>query len=152
MRLLDGKHGQPQLLLCAVKQWKPSRRQAELSILRAPDILVGAVPLPRPGCFRLWSHPGCWSLLCCACPLALRCRLSPALTLQLEPCRWRAYFTSGSSAIYLFLYSMFYFWTKLDITRVVPMLMYFGYMAMVSYAFFILTGTIGFYSCYIFCR
>ena len=40
-------------------------------------------------------------------------------------CRWRAYFTSGSSALYLFLYSAFYFWTKLDITKTVPMIMYF---------------------------
>jgi transmembrane 9 superfamily protein 2/4 len=63
---------------------------------------------------------------------------------------WRAYFTSGSSALYLFLYSLFYFYTKLDITRVVPMMMYFGYMAMVSYGFFCLTGTIGFYACYLF--
>ena len=31
--------------------------------------------------------------------------------------RWRSYFTSGSSAIYLFLYSAFYFYTKLDITK-----------------------------------
>ena len=66
--------------------------------------------------------------------------------------RWRAYFTSGSSALYLFLYSLFYFYTKLDITKTVPMLMYFGYMAIVSYAFFCLTGTIGFYACYLFVR
>ena len=33
-------------------------------------------------------------------------------------CRWRSYFTSGSSAVYLFLYSAFYFYTKLDITKV----------------------------------
>ncbi|KAK9840498.1 hypothetical protein WJX74_010676 [Apatococcus lobatus] len=65
---------------------------------------------------------------------------------------WRAYFTSGSSALYLFLYSLFYFYTKLDITKTVPMLMYFGYMAIVSYAFFCLTGTIGFYACYLFVR
>ncbi|KAK9864558.1 hypothetical protein WJX84_004026 [Apatococcus fuscideae] len=65
---------------------------------------------------------------------------------------WRAYFTSGSSALYLFLYSLFYFYTKLDITKTVPMLMYFGYMAIVSYAFFCLTGTIGFYACYMFVR
>lgn len=32
--------------------------------------------------------------------------------------RWRSYFTSGSSALYLFLYSAFYFYTKLDITKV----------------------------------
>ncbi|KAK9811371.1 hypothetical protein WJX72_002736 [[Myrmecia] bisecta] len=65
---------------------------------------------------------------------------------------WRSYFTSGSSAAYLFLYSLFYFYTKLDITKPVPMIMYFGYMSIVSYGFFCLTGTIGFYACYIFVR
>ncbi len=65
---------------------------------------------------------------------------------------WRAFFTSGSSALYLFAYSGFYFYSKLDITKTVPMLMYFGYMLIVSYGFFCLTGTIGFYSCYIFVR
>ena len=54
--------------------------------------------------------------------------------------RWRSYFTSGSSAAYLFLYSAFYFYTKLDITKWVPMVMYFGYMAIVSISFFCLTG------------
>ena len=34
----------------------------------------------------------------------------------------------------------------------VPMLMYFGYMGMVSFGFFCLTGTIGFYACYMFVR
>lgn len=65
---------------------------------------------------------------------------------------WRAYVTSGSSAIYLFAYSMFYFYSKLDITKFVPALMYFGYMTIVSLGFFALTGTIGFYSCYAFVR
>ncbi|GBF92602.1 hypothetical protein Rsub_05216 [Raphidocelis subcapitata] len=65
---------------------------------------------------------------------------------------WRAYFTSGSSAIYLFAYSAFYFYTKLDITKFVPMLLYFGYMTMVSYGFFCLTGAIGWYACYVFNR
>lgn len=65
---------------------------------------------------------------------------------------WRSYFTSGSSALYLFLYSGFYFYTKLDITKLVPVIMYFGYMSIISYAFFCLTGTIGFYACYIFVR
>lgn len=67
-------------------------------------------------------------------------------------CRWRAYFTSGSSALYLFLYSLFYFFTKLDISRVVPALLYFGYMFIISYSFFCLTGAIGFYACYHFVR
>jgi transmembrane 9 superfamily protein 2/4 len=65
---------------------------------------------------------------------------------------WRAYITSGASAMYLFVYSVFYFYSKLDITKVVPALLYFGYMAVVSYGFFCLTGTIGFYACYLFVR
>ncbi len=32
---------------------------------------------------------------------------------------WRSYLTSGASAIYLLAYSAFYFFTKLDITKVI---------------------------------
>ena len=65
---------------------------------------------------------------------------------------WRAYLTSGSSAIYLLLYAVFYFFTKLDITKLVSGLLYFGYMIIISYSFFVLTGTIGFYACFWFVR
>ncbi|CAL9053798.1 unnamed protein product [Musa banksii] len=61
---------------------------------------------------------------------------------------WRAYLTAGSSAFYLFAYSAFYFFTKLEITKVVSGILYFGYMLIGSYAFFVLTGTIGFYACF----
>ncbi|MBA0869452.1 hypothetical protein Goshw_028203 [Gossypium schwendimanii] len=65
---------------------------------------------------------------------------------------WRSYLTAGSSALYLFLYSIFYFFTKLEITKLVSGILYFGYMVIVSYAFFVLTGTIGFYACFWFVR
>eukprot|EP00252_Welwitschia_mirabilis_P005187 TRINITY_DN1567_c0_g1_i1.p1 TRINITY_DN1567_c0_g1~~TRINITY_DN1567_c0_g1_i1.p1 ORF type:complete len:644 (+),score=75.82 TRINITY_DN1567_c0_g1_i1:60-1991(+) len=65
---------------------------------------------------------------------------------------WRSYLTSGSSALYLFLYATFYFFTKLEITKLVPGILYFGYMTIISYAFFVLTGTIGFYACFWFVR
>ncbi|XP_020269316.1 transmembrane 9 superfamily member 7-like [Asparagus officinalis] len=65
---------------------------------------------------------------------------------------WRAYLTAGSSALYLFLYSAFYFFTKLEITKLVSGILYFGYMLIGSYAFFVLTGTIGFYACFWFVR
>ncbi|PIA45859.1 hypothetical protein AQUCO_01600241v1 [Aquilegia coerulea] len=65
---------------------------------------------------------------------------------------WRSYLTSGSSALYLFLYATFYFFTKLEITKFVSGALYFGYMLLVSYAFFVLTGTIGFYACFWFTR
>ena len=63
---------------------------------------------------------------------------------------WRSYLTSGSSALYLFLYSALYFFTKLEIIRFIPGLLFFGYMFLVAFAFFVLTGTIGFFSCYAF--
>ncbi|XP_030466220.1 transmembrane 9 superfamily member 8-like [Syzygium oleosum] len=65
---------------------------------------------------------------------------------------WRSYLTAGSSALYLFLYATFYFFTKLEITKLVSGALYFGYMLIVSYAFFVLTGTIGFYACFWFTR
>ncbi|GAB4854652.1 Transmembrane 9 super member 8 [Ancistrocladus abbreviatus] len=65
---------------------------------------------------------------------------------------WRSYLTSGSSALYLFLYATFYFFTKLEITKPVSGILYFGYMLIASYAFFVLTGTIGFYACFWFTR
>jgi transmembrane 9 superfamily protein 2/4 len=65
---------------------------------------------------------------------------------------WRSYLTSGSSALYLFLYSILYFFTKLEIIKFVSGLLFFGYMLLVSFTFFVLTGTIGFVACYLFVR
>ena len=65
---------------------------------------------------------------------------------------WRSYFTSASSAFYLFLYSVFYFFTKLEISNAVSGMMYFGYTAIFTLMFFVLTGFIGFYSALMFVR
>nr|GMD77018.1 transmembrane 9 superfamily member 9-like [Ipomoea batatas] len=54
--------------------------------------------------------------------------------------------------VYLFLYAAFYFFTKLEITKLVSGILYFGYMLIASYAFFVMTGTIGFYACFWFTR
>ena len=61
---------------------------------------------------------------------------------------WRSFLTSGSSAGYMFAYSVFYFFTKLEITKFVSGLLYFGYMSIAALVFFVSTGTIGFYACY----
>ncbi|KVI11719.1 Nonaspanin (TM9SF) [Cynara cardunculus var. scolymus] len=65
---------------------------------------------------------------------------------------WRSYLTSGSSALYLFIYAITYFFTKLNITKPVSGILYFGYMLIASYSFFVLTGTIGFCACFWFTR
>eukprot|EP01090_Pellita_catalonica_P018482 TRINITY_DN5992_c0_g1_i1.p1 TRINITY_DN5992_c0_g1~~TRINITY_DN5992_c0_g1_i1.p1 ORF type:complete len:647 (-),score=75.10 TRINITY_DN5992_c0_g1_i1:89-1903(-) len=63
---------------------------------------------------------------------------------------WRAFLTSGASAFYMFLYSIFYFLTKLSITSLASTLLYFGYTLIMATQFFLMTGTIGFYACYAF--
>jgi len=65
---------------------------------------------------------------------------------------WRSFFTAGSSGLYLFLYSGLYFFTKLHITPFVSGLLYFGYMFIVSMAFCVLTGTLGFTATFYFIR
>jgi transmembrane 9 superfamily protein 2/4 len=65
---------------------------------------------------------------------------------------WRAFFTSGSSAFYMFAYSIFYFVTQLEITNFNSVLLYFGYMWIVCVTLFLMTGTVGFLSCFVFIR
>eukprot|EP00976_Prorocentrum_cordatum_P007685 153275-Prorocentrum_minimum.AAC.2 len=65
---------------------------------------------------------------------------------------WRSFLTSGASSVYLFTYSLFYFFTKLEITKPVSGILYFAYMFIISLGFFLLTGTIGFYTCFMFVR
>lgn len=61
---------------------------------------------------------------------------------------WRSFLTPGSSALYLFLYSILYFYTKLQITQLVSTVLFFGYMTLVCLAFGMLTGTIGYLACF----
>lgn len=65
---------------------------------------------------------------------------------------WRSFLAPASSGAYLFLYSIWYFSSKLTITGVVPTTLYFAYMAMISLTFALLTGSIGFFSCLWFVR
>ncbi|KAH8867700.1 Transmembrane 9 superfamily member 4 [Schistosoma japonicum] len=65
---------------------------------------------------------------------------------------WRTFITSGGAAVYLMGYSFFYFLTKLNITEFIPTIIYFGYSILMVISFWILTGTIGFTSAFIFLR
>lgn len=65
---------------------------------------------------------------------------------------WRTFVVSGGSAVYILAYSIFYFMTKLEITELVPTLLYFGYTALMVLTFWLLTGTIGFFAAYAFIR
>ncbi|CAF1001894.1 unnamed protein product [Rotaria sordida] len=63
---------------------------------------------------------------------------------------WRSFLTSGSTAVYFFLYSGFYFATKLEISDGVSTFLYFGYTLMLTFILFLFTGAIGFLACFCF--
>merc|ERR1712217_173330 len=65
---------------------------------------------------------------------------------------WQSFLTSGSSAVYVFLYSILYFSSRLLIDKMVSTLLYFGYMFIMSVLFFLLTGSIGFIASFNFVR
>merc|ERR1719217_1753786 len=59
---------------------------------------------------------------------------------------WRSFLNSGSAGLYLLGYSFVYFFTQLEMVGFVPVLLYFGYMMMVSILFVLMTGTVGFFA------
>ncbi|CAE8618964.1 unnamed protein product [Polarella glacialis] len=65
---------------------------------------------------------------------------------------WRSFFTSATSALYIFLYSVMYYFTRMQIGHYVGALLYFGYMFVISYTFALLSGAIGFSATFLFVR
>ncbi|XP_050983568.1 transmembrane 9 superfamily member 2 isoform X1 [Labeo rohita] len=63
---------------------------------------------------------------------------------------WRSFLTSGFTAVYLFIYAVHYFFSKLQIIGAASTFLYFGYTLIMVLIFFIFTGTIGFFACFLF--
>jgi transmembrane 9 superfamily protein 2/4 len=56
---------------------------------------------------------------------------------------WFSFITSGSTAFYTFVYSIFWF-RSLEASRMLmTYMLYFGYMFLVSFAIFLVTGSVG---------
>uniref|UniRef100_A0A672PM77 Transmembrane 9 superfamily member n=1 Tax=Sinocyclocheilus grahami TaxID=75366 RepID=A0A672PM77_SINGR len=63
---------------------------------------------------------------------------------------WRSFLTSGFTAVYLFVYAVHYFFSKLQIIGAASTILYLGYTLIMVLIFFIFTGTIGFFACFLF--
>lgn len=61
---------------------------------------------------------------------------------------WRSFLHSGSCAGYIMLYALWYQLTELEMHGMLPMLLYYGYMSIIAMTFFLITGTIGYLSCF----
>lgn len=56
---------------------------------------------------------------------------------------WYSFFTSGSTAMYMFVYSIFWFRTLEASRMLMTYLLYFGYMFLFSFGIFLVTGSVG---------
>ncbi|KAI9672888.1 MAG: hypothetical protein M1829_004438 [Trizodia sp. TS-e1964] len=63
---------------------------------------------------------------------------------------WRAFFSAGAVAGYVFLNALLYWFTTLNLSGLAGNVLYLGYSALISFLFFILTGTIGFFASWAF--
>eukprot|EP00614_Pseudopedinella_elastica_P018525 CAMPEP_0172652632 /NCGR_PEP_ID=MMETSP1068-20121228/243413_1 /TAXON_ID=35684 /ORGANISM="Pseudopedinella elastica, Strain CCMP716" /LENGTH=602 /DNA_ID=CAMNT_0013467047 /DNA_START=75 /DNA_END=1883 /DNA_ORIENTATION=+ len=57
--------------------------------------------------------------------------------------QWISFLASGSTAVYVFLYSVYYFHFKTKMSGFLQSCFYFGYMGLFCFGFFILCGTMG---------
>ncbi|RVD86730.1 uncharacterized protein DFL_004992 [Arthrobotrys flagrans] len=65
---------------------------------------------------------------------------------------WHAFRVGAASSVYIFLYSVWYYFTKLHIQGLVNSLLFFGYSLLGSAVYGVLGGTVGFLSAYMFVR
>lgn len=60
--------------------------------------------------------------------------------------QWTSFYSSASCSFYIFLYSIYFFYTKTKMTGLLQVSFYFGYTLVICLAIAILCGTVGFYS------
>jgi hypothetical protein len=65
---------------------------------------------------------------------------------------WRSFVSGGSTGFFIYAYSLFYYLYRSRMSGWLQGAYYFGYMMIVCYFFFIMLGTVGFYSSLVFVR
>jgi hypothetical protein len=89
--------------------------------------------------------------------LIVTCAVTIGLTyfqLQSEDWRWwwTSLFTAGSTGIYIFAYSIFYYMYRSYMTGILQAAIFFGYISIVSYSFLLMLGATGWWATYIFLK
>lgn len=66
---------------------------------------------------------------------------------------WRSFFTPGFTGVYVFIYSIFYYNSRLHLFHdYTSILLFFGWATILSLFFFLICGAVGFFSCFWFVR
>lgn len=61
---------------------------------------------------------------------------------------WNSFLHGGACAGYTMLYAIWYHLTELEMHGLLPVILYYGYMTIIAFTFFLITGTIGYVSCF----
>ena len=65
---------------------------------------------------------------------------------------WRSFLSGGSVGVFIFAYCFFYYFNHSGMSGVLQTAFYFLYMADVAFAFFLMMGSVGFYSSWLVVR
>lgn len=65
---------------------------------------------------------------------------------------WSSFLSGGSTGLFIYAYAIFYYLYRSKMTGMLQSSFYFAWMAVVCYFFFIMLGTVGFYSSLVFVR
>ena len=65
---------------------------------------------------------------------------------------WTSFFQCASAGVYLFLYSLWFLSSRMEMVGVLPVVIYLTYMAMISICFGLVCGSIGFLASFYFTR
>jgi len=61
---------------------------------------------------------------------------------------WKSYWNCASAGVYLFLYSLWFLNSRLDLVGVLPVVVYLTYMLMISTCFSVFCGSVGVLACF----
>ncbi|KAJ3324235.1 hypothetical protein HDV06_000274 [Boothiomyces sp. JEL0866] len=65
---------------------------------------------------------------------------------------WRSFFSGASCGFYVFIYGIIFYATKLEISDATSTILFFGWTALMSAGLGLMTGTMGFFSCFYFVK
>ncbi len=65
---------------------------------------------------------------------------------------WRSFFNGASVGLYLFLYSVWFFFSQMQLVGFLPVMIYATYMSMISIALALFSGAVGVLSCFWFIK
>ncbi|KAI3778727.1 hypothetical protein L2E82_08110 [Cichorium intybus] len=65
---------------------------------------------------------------------------------------WRSFFCGGSTGLYIYVYCIYYYFMRSDMTGFMQVSIFFGYMACVCFGIFLVLGSVGFRASLLFVR